>query len=113
MTMPSAGAEGVRFPAVVVFRDGSRCLGDGCHRFEACRRVGRDRIEADIYVGARADALWFALGANRTHGQRLHRTHKRHAVQLALAIWPEPSQRRIAAPGGVAVSPMSTRYARR
>ena len=93
--------EGVRFPPVVVIGDGWRyCLADGFHRFEACRRAGRDQIEADLYVGTRADALWFALGANRTHGQRLHGTDKRHAVELALATWPELSQRRIAAQVG-------------
>ena len=93
--------EGVRFPPVVVFRDGSRyCLADGFHRLQAFRRAGRDEIEADVYVGTRADALWFALGANRKHGQRLNLADKRHAIELALATWPDLSQRRIAAQVG-------------
>ena len=89
--------EGVRFPPVVVFRDGSRyCLADGFHRLQAFRRAGRDEIEADVYVGTRADALWFALGANRTHGERLSRADKRHAIELAFRTWPDLSQGRIA-----------------
>ena len=97
--------EGVRFPPVVVFRDGSRyCLADGFHRLQASRRAGRDEIEADVYVGTRADALWFALGANRKHGQRLNLADKRHAIELALATWPDLSQRRIAAQVGCSKS---------
>ena len=93
--------EGVRFPPVVVFRDGSCCyLADGFHRLEAYRRAGRDEIEADVYVGTRDDALWFGLGANRTHGQRLNRADKRHAVELALSVWPDLSQWRIASQVG-------------
>ena len=55
--------ERVRFPAVVAFGDDLRdCLPENFHRFEACRRAGRDAIEADVYVGTRDDGLWFRSG---------------------------------------------------
>ncbi len=48
------------FPAVVAFHDDlGCCLAENFHRFEACRRAGRDEIEADVYVGTRDDGLWF------------------------------------------------------
>ena len=91
-------AEGVEFPPVVVFRHGSDdYLADGFHRVSASRRAGRTEIEAEVHDGTREDALWFALGANRAHGQRLTRKDKTHAVRLALQAWPQLSYARIAA----------------
>ena len=90
--------EGARFPPVVVFRaDGADVLADGFHRVRAYQQAGRDEIEADVYQGGPAEALWFALGANRAHGQRLNEGDKRRAIELAYEAWPDISQRRIAA----------------
>ena len=90
--------EGARFPPVVVFRaDGPDVLADGFHRLRAYEQAGRDEIEADVYEGGPDDALWFALGANRAHGQRLNDGDKRRAIEMAYKAWPELSQRRIAA----------------
>ena len=38
-----------------------------------------------------SDALWFALGANKTQGQRLSPADKKHAILLALKAWPDKS----------------------
>ncbi len=90
--------EGARFPPVVVFRTGeAHLLADGFHRVRAYRQAGRDEIEADVYEGGPGQALWFALGANRAHGQRLNEGDKRRAIELAYEAWPDVSQRRIAA----------------
>ena len=90
--------EGARFPPVVVFRaDGADVLADGFHRVRAYQQAGRDEIETDVYQGGPAEALWFALGANRAHGQRLNEGDKRRAIELAYEAWPDVSQRRIAA----------------
>ena len=90
--------EGATFPPVTVFQDGSTTyLADGFHRLEAHRRAGRAEIEAEVQAGTREDALWFALGANGTHGHRLTAADKKHAIELALEVWPDRSQRRIAA----------------
>ena len=89
--------EGSRFPPIVVFRaDGADVLADGFHRVRAYQKAGRDEIEADIYEGGPDEALWFALGANRAHGQRLNEGDKRRAIELAYKAWPDTSQRRIA-----------------
>ena len=90
--------EGARFPPVVVFRaDGADVLADGFHRVRAYQQAGRDEIEADVYEGGPAAALWFALGANRPHGQRLTDGDKQRAIEMAYKAWPDVSQRRIAA----------------
>ena len=91
-------ADGARFPPVVVFRKGGAdVLADGFHRVRAYEQAGRDGIEANVYEGGPDEALWFALGANRAHGQRLCEGDKRRAIELAYKAWPDVSQRRIAA----------------
>ena len=93
--------EGARFPPVVIFRaKGADLLADGFHRIQAYRRAGRSEIEADVYQGGRDEALWFALGANRAHGQRLSGGDKRRAIEIAYQAWPDISQVRIAAQVG-------------
>ena len=90
--------EGARFPPVVVFRSsGADVLADGFHRVRAYEQAGRDEIEADVYEGGSDEALWFALGANQAHGQRLSEGDKRRAIEMACKAWPDVSQRRIAA----------------
>ena len=90
-------AEGVTFPPVVVFHDGAQSyLADGFHRVLAAQRAGRDVIEAEVHSGTKADAVWYALGANRANGLRLTPADKQHAIRLALASWPDKSQTQIA-----------------
>ena len=87
--------DGARFPPVVVFRtDETHLLADGFHRVRAYQQAGRDEIEADVYQGGPDEALWFALGANRAHGQRLSDGDKRRAIEMAYKAWPDVSQRR-------------------
>ncbi len=89
--------EGDKFPPVVLFHDGSTYfIGDGFHRVLAAERNTMDRIDAEINKGTREDALWYALGANRTNGQRMTRGDIRHAVEVALQTWPEKTQQEIA-----------------
>ena len=93
--------DGARFPPVVIFRsnDGD-ILADGFHRVRAYQDAQRDEIEADVYQGDQKNALWFALGANRAHGQRLSGDDKRRAIEIAYKAWPDLSQRQIAAQVG-------------
>lgn len=89
---------GAEFPPIVVFHDGSaHWLADGFHRVFAAMRNGADSISAIVRQGAREDALWFALGANRENGIRPSRGDVRHAVELALRTWPEKTLRDLAA----------------
>ena len=90
-------AEGVTFPPVVVFHDGSRYyLADGFHRGLAAKRNGTTDISADVKTGTKTDALWYALGANRVNGHRLTPADKKHAILLAVKTWPERSERDLA-----------------
>jgi len=89
-----AGAE---FPPVVLFNDGSAYfLADGFHRVLAATRAGLPDVLADVRKGTKQDALWFAVGANRTNGKRLTRADVRHAIQIVLADLPDRSNNAIA-----------------
>lgn len=97
-------SEGVQFPAVVLFHDGNAYyMADGFHRAMAAQRNQFREIDADVRAGTKTDALWYALGANRTNGQRLSETDKKHAIVLALRAWPDRSQTQIAEQVGCAV----------
>ena len=82
-------------------------LADGFHRVEACRRVGRKTVKADIRAGDKYDALKFALSANSAHGLRRSNEDKRNAVKVAwenrlhLFGVDNPSERQIAEVCGV------------
>lgn len=94
-------AEGMQeknqFPPVVVFHNGSQfILADGFHRVMAANRNGSKSISAEIRKGTKADALRFALGANVAHGLKRTNADKRRSVELALAEWPNVSDRQIA-----------------
>lgn len=97
-------ADGVEFPPVVLFADGC-CrtdgsviyyLADGFHRVQASVRNQFVDIPAEVRAGTKDDALWFALGANRSNGHRMTEGDKKHAIAIALTQWPERMQREIA-----------------
>jgi hypothetical protein len=97
--------EGVVFPPIVVFSDGT-CredgslnyyLADGFHRTQAALRNQFRDIPADVRPGTKQDALWFALGANKTNGLHMTAGDKKHAISLAFLTWPERSMNEIAA----------------
>ena len=89
--------DGATFPPIVLFHDGSAYyLADGFHRVLAARRNDWRDIDADVRVGTKTDALWFALAANKANGRRLTEADKKHAITLALQAWPDRSARQIA-----------------
>lgn len=89
--------DGAQFPPIVLFHDGNQYyLGDGFHRAMAAKRNEFRDIAADVRPGTKTDALWFALGANKTNGQRMTTADKKHAIALALQAWPDRSQTQIA-----------------
>lgn len=95
-------ADGFPFPNIVVFNDGTTYwLADGFHRVHGARRAGLQTIAADVIPGTQADARWYAAGANRTHGLRRTNADKRKAVEIALGMRPELSDRAIAEHCGV------------
>lgn len=100
----SALADGAKFPAVIVFYDGSdHWLADGFHRFRAHEKLGLAEIDADVRQGTRRDAILYSVGANETHGLRRTNEDKRRAVMTLLndAEWAKWSNREIARRCGV------------
>lgn len=88
---------GATFPPIVLFHDGNaHYLADGFHRFMAAQRIEWREIDADVRAGTKEDALWFALGANKTNGKRLSDQDKKHAIVLAIKTWPTKSMNEIA-----------------
>lgn len=106
--------EGATFPPIVLFHDGTQhYLADGFHRFMAAQRIQAKDIAADVQPGTKEDAVWFALGANRTNGKRLTEADKTHAVALAIRMWPQRLHTEIAAQVGCSpslVSKASSKY---
>lgn len=93
---------GVALPPPVAFFDGSRYwLADGFHRAEATRKVGASSMDVEVRKGTREDAIWFACGANQGHGLRRTNADKRRAVEMALRLKPESTNRAIAEHVGV------------
>lgn len=62
--------DGVEFPPLVVFYDGSDYwLADGFHRIAAYEEAGADTVPVDVRSGQLLDAIKFALKANATNGK--------------------------------------------
>lgn len=73
------------FPHPVVFSDGQDMwLADGFHRVAAAEQAGLNSLSCQVVPGTRDDALWHAIGANKTHGLRRSTQDKRRAVEMAL-----------------------------
>lgn len=104
--------DGATFPPITLFHDGSNYwLADGFHRVVASRRFGANEIDADVQIGTREDALWFAIGANKANGIRPSKGDVKHAVELALRTWPEKTQQAIAEQVGCSQGYVSQRKA--
>ena len=89
---------GAVFPPIVVIDDGDGYWpGDGFHRIEAARRIGRTTIAAEIRQGIRRDAILVGVGANASHGLRRTDADKRRAVETILRDpdWTKWSDREI------------------
>jgi uncharacterized ParB-like nuclease family protein len=89
--------DGAKFPPVEVFFDGTDYhLADGWHRFFAAQRAGCQDILATVHDGTAADAIWFAIGANKTNGIKRSAGDKRNAIAIAIAKFSDRTQEAIA-----------------
>ncbi|MEY9581521.1 hypothetical protein [Sinorhizobium fredii] len=89
---------GAAFPPVILFFDGEGYWpGDGFHRIEANRTLGRETIDADVREGGKREAMLFAVGANANHGLRRTSADKRRSVVAMLRDpeWSKWSDREI------------------
>jgi hypothetical protein len=94
--------DGAKFPPLVVFGDdgANYHLADGFHRVAAYRLAHPDArdIDCEVHSGGRDDALFFASGANASHGLPRSKADKRKSVLLLLGSeqWSRLSDREIA-----------------
>jgi hypothetical protein len=93
----AAMLDGTVFPAIVVFRDGpTKWLADGFHRLAAAKSAGYIEIEADVREGGLESAIKHGLRANAAHGLRRTQADRRKAIETAIRIWPDWSDREVA-----------------
>ena len=91
--------DGVVFPAVKVFFDGTAYyLADGYHRYFANKVVGSPGINCDVVNGTLRDAQLYSFGANHDHGLQRTIADKVKAVTTMLQDleWSDWSDREIA-----------------
>ena len=66
-----AMTDGVKFPPVVVFYDGTEYwLADGFHRVKAAHGADFNEIACVVHQGTREDAQWYSFSANKANGLR-------------------------------------------
>lgn len=100
--------DGADFPPITVFLDGtSYQLADGFHRLLANRRIGAVTIKCEVKHGTLIDAQLYSCGANQAHGRRRTNDDKRKAVEMALSLKPDWSDRAIAKHVGVSITLVS------
>jgi DNA repair exonuclease SbcCD ATPase subunit len=91
--------EGIAFPPVVVFHDGSEYwLADGFHRYFAIKSNAVTTIEAEVIAGTLREAQLYAWKANNKHGKRLSAEDIRVIIRRMLddEEWSKWSNNRIA-----------------
>ncbi|MDJ0615601.1 MAG: ParB N-terminal domain-containing protein [Calothrix sp. MO_192.B10] len=104
LKIPLEMSNGVVFPPVIVFYDGTNYwLADGFHRVAAAVFCGWTAIAAIVKQGTCRDAVLFSCGVNATHGLRRTNEDKRRAVLRLLEDdeWSQWSDREIARRSGV------------
>lgn len=78
--------DGEKFPAVVVFHDGSDYwLADGFHRYHATKQVGHVSIEAEVRTGTVEEAQIYAFGANAKRGLSTNNEDNRSIITRMLS----------------------------
>ena len=89
-------SEGLQFDpcSAIETSDGHIFIWDGKHRLEAAIRNG-SMLLCDLESGTEQDALWKACSANKKHGLKRSNADIQKAVQEAVKLRPEKSDREI------------------
>lgn len=94
--------KGAVFPPVEVVFDGQDYwLFDGFHRVKAAWLAHKQTLQAIIHKGTKEDAAWRSLAANAVHGLRRSNADKVWAIERALKMRPDRSNRFLAEHVGV------------
>jgi hypothetical protein len=82
--------DNVEFPPIDVYfsKDTDMTyLLDGFHRVEACRKLGKKNILANVVpIQNEDDAVWWAAAANQSHGLRRSNADKLRSLELVLSL---------------------------
>lgn len=86
-TIADAITRGEPIEPIVVFREPGKkhvWIGDGFHRVDAHKKVGKTEISCDVRTGDFHAAMKHAIGANARHGLRRTRQDIRRVIRAAL-----------------------------
>jgi hypothetical protein len=72
------------YPVVIQDQREQLWVADGVKRLAAMKRLGITHPWVHLRSGSKADAIWYAAGANTQHGVRLSASSKRQAAELCL-----------------------------
>ncbi|MPZ26594.1 MAG: streptomycin biosynthesis protein [Micromonosporaceae bacterium] len=100
---------GASLPPILVHRPTMRVV-DGVHRVQAARLLGETEIRAVFFDGGENAAFVKAVEANVSHGLPLSIDDRRVAAARIIALYPEWSDRAVAAAAGL--SPKTARAIR-
>lgn len=93
---------GKKLPPIDVFNDGTDIwAADGFHRIHAHLKANKRTVRCNVHKGSIKDAIWASVAANQEHGLRRTNADKRHAVEMALKMRAELSDRAVAEHVGV------------
>jgi len=92
-----------RLPSILV-RAQTRAVIDGRYRVEAARRLGKSRISAVLIDVSDRDARVLSVQANVNFGRPLDRDERRNAAAAIHDLYPERSDRWVAATCGLPIA---------
>ncbi len=94
-------------PAIIVHRPTMKVI-DGTHRVIAAKLQHRDTIAARFFDGSVEEAFVLAVAANITHGMPLTSKDRKAAATRFLGVYPDWSNRMIAATAGLSHPTVAT-----
>jgi hypothetical protein len=100
-----AAAHGL--PPIVVHRGTMRVI-DGMHRLRAAKLRGDEHIAVTFFEGDDGEAFLLSVGANIKHGLPLSRADREAAAGRILVLYPQWSDRAVAAATGLSPTTVST-----
>jgi ParB-like nuclease domain len=98
---------GAPLPPILVHRSTMRVI-DGLHRVKAALCRGADTIEARFFDGDEGEAFVLAVASNIAHGLPLSLADRKAAAARIIVLYPEWSDRRVAATAGLSDKTVGT-----
>lgn len=94
-------------PPILVHRSTMRVI-DGMHRLRAAKLRGDEMIYVRFFDGDDAEAFLLSVDANIKHGMPLSRSDREAAARRILTLYPQWSDRAVAAAAGLSATTVST-----